>query len=283
MSSIFISYSRKDIDFARSLAEQLEAAGFTCWIDFAEIESGAQWLKRIQEGIETSDAFVVVMSRAARDSEWVERETLMAMELRKPLHIALIGELPLPLHLINRQFIDFREDQDKAVGDLAAALHQRKTTTPTSLSPEPTESNFFTYIAQITSSESEALIARDLYHWAQQQADEVTFGGKVTPAYHVRIKLDGNPLTVFSVWAYPRKPAAQIYFQYLADYAPYTDAHLRRSTLASLNRLLSPENKILEDKADRRPTIALSALDSAEKLETFQQIMAEIFENLKSN
>ncbi|MBC7871068.1 MAG: toll/interleukin-1 receptor domain-containing protein [Chitinophagaceae bacterium] len=283
MSSIFISYSRKDIDFARFLAEQLEAAGFTCWIDFDKIESGAQWLKRIQEGIETSDAFVVVMSRAARDSEWVERETLMAMELHKPLHIALIGDLPLPLHLINRQFIDFREDQEQAVGRLAAALRQHKTAAPASLSPEPSENNFFTYIAQITRSESEALIARDLYHWAKQQADEVAFGGKVTPAYHVRIGLGDNTLTVFSVWAYSRRPAAQIYFQYLAEVAPYTDVHLRRSTLVSLNRLLSPENQIIEDKADRRPTIPLSTMDSAEKLETFQQIMAEIFENLRSN
>jgi hypothetical protein len=66
----------------------------------------------------------------------------------------------------------------------------------------------------------------------------------------------------------------------MAEVAPYHDSKLRRSTLVSLNRLL--DDPLIDDAADRRPTLPLKALDAAAKLEMFQQIMAEIMDNLRS-
>jgi hypothetical protein len=42
------------------------------------------------------------------------------------------------------------------------------------------------------------------------------------------------------------------------------------------------DDPLIDDAADRRPTLPLKALDAAAKLEMFQQIMAEIMDNLRS-
>jgi PAS domain-containing protein len=226
----------------------------------------------------------------SRDHEFeyralVEREALMAMDLKKPLHIALIEDIPLPLHLINRQFTDFRNERGRATKKLTSVLRRLdltkpKTRAPKKLSPEPDKDNFFKYLAQLPGGEQNALIARDLYRWAKDNADTIEFGGKVTPGFHVRVDLGDSDIIVFSLWGYRRKPAVQVQFQYMAEVAPYHDSKLRRSTLVSLNRLL--DDPLIDDAADRRPTLPLRALDAAAKLEMFQQIMAEIMDNLRS-
>ena len=286
MSYIFISHSTGDNDFTRRLAKDLNDAGLETWIDLDSIESGERWLLAIQKAIEGCGASVVVMSRAARDSEWVEREALLAMDLKKPIHTALVEDIPLPLHLINRQYTDFRGDYDAAVEALTGALWALDRSAaprrlPRRLAPEPNRENFFEYVAQLPGGVDNSLISQDLYQWAAHYADAVEFGGKVTPGFHVRVHIGGDDLTVFSVWAYPRQPAAQVQFQYLMDYAPYDNRRLRRSTLKSLNRLLV--DALVDEKADRRPTLPLTqALDTAEKLELFKQVMAEIIDNLRS-
>ena len=125
------------------------------------------------------------------------------------------------------------------------------------------------------------MIARDLFHWANDQADEVSFGGKITPAFQARVAVDGSQVTVFAVRAYPKRPAIQIQFMYLMNYEPYQSERLRRSTLKSLNRLMNDDDQFVVDQADRAPTIPLAYFDRADKIELFKQIMAEIFDNLR--
>jgi hypothetical protein len=286
MPYIFVSHSTEDNDFTRTLAGSLSEDGFEVWVDFESIESGERWIQTIQNAIEDCAAMVVVMSRAGRESEWVEREALLAMDLKKPIHTARIDDLPLPLHLINRQVTDFQDDYDRAIKKLTKALWKldrsaapRKV--PKKLSPLPGPDNFFNYLAQLPGGKQNTLIARDLYRWGKDNADRVEFGGKITPGFHVRVEVGDDELTAFSVWAYPRRPAAQVQFSYLSDYPPYDEVKLRRSTLKSLGQLL--DDPVIDDQADRRPTFPFSsALNTAEKLETFKQIVQEIIDNLHS-
>jgi hypothetical protein len=286
---IFISHSTKDNPFTTYLAEQLRTAGFNVWVDVDSIPAASTWLREIEKAVTDCAAVIVVLSKVARESEWVERETLLAMDLGKPLFIALIEDMPLPLHLLNRQFSDFRTDHDQASQNLITALKQVMAGQPApdqaaeTLSPEPDEDNFFDYLAQLPDGEENALIARDLHTWATDHADSVSFGGKFAPGLHVNVQQGGNTVKVFSIWGYPRQPKAQVQFQYLSDVPPYDQRQLRVSTLQSLNRLLPEDEQLIEDSADRRPTLPLNqALNTAEKLETFKQIMAEIIDNLQS-
>src|ERR1041384_7537671 len=127
---IFMSHSSKDRDFTTRLAERLQKAGFRCWVDLADIPDGSTWPREIEKAVTDCGAMLVVMSKDARESEWVERETLKAMELRKPLFIARIDDAPLPLHLINRQYTDLRASGEVVYKKLIAALKKVPLTEP---------------------------------------------------------------------------------------------------------------------------------------------------------
>jgi len=62
MSDVFISYSRKDSGFVRTLHEALEKSNRETWVDWGGIAKGTEWWKEIEAGIEGADTFVFVIS-----------------------------------------------------------------------------------------------------------------------------------------------------------------------------------------------------------------------------
>lgn len=108
MSHIFISYSRKDQSYARKLAENLRQRGFNIWID-DRIDYGERWLLTIVKAIENCAAFVVIMSPDSENSEWVEREILLAQREKKPIFPVLLAGREFAL-LITIQFADVRDN-----------------------------------------------------------------------------------------------------------------------------------------------------------------------------
>ena len=106
MSHIFISYSHKDKKYVEKLEKKLLDEGFDVWIDH-RIDYGARWTKAIERAIDTCDAYIVVMSENAKESQWVEREKIHAERRRKPFFPVLLdGEFWFSLG--NIQFADAR-------------------------------------------------------------------------------------------------------------------------------------------------------------------------------
>ena len=286
---IFISHSSKDNTITKQIAEGLRTRGFKIWLDLDALRDGDRWLRQLQDEIDRCAGVIVVLSRAARDSEWVERETLYAMERRKPIFIARVEDVPLPLHLVNLQYTDCQTDLDAALDQLAQTLQTKIAAAepspeplplPPERSPDPNEANFFAYVAQ--HDQTLSLIAHDLYEWAQQHALSVEFGGKHSPAFHVKARAtDDKTVTVFSLIAYMRNPSVQIPLDYLAKYAPYTDRARRDAVLQAINALLPEDERFADARANRRPTFALMpTLASAEKLEAFKNIVIDIIQQL---
>jgi len=119
MAHVFISYSKRDIRFARYLKGLLEDAGFPVWMDEAEISPSAVWSRTIETNILECSAFVVIMSDNSKESEWVEREVLLAEREHKPIFpILLSGEVWF--RLANIQYIDMRNSLKQ---DLPPLLH----------------------------------------------------------------------------------------------------------------------------------------------------------------
>lgn len=94
MSHIFISYSKQDIDFARHLRKLLQFEGFIVWMDETRLAPSEKWWPTIEASIYSCAAFVVIMSPEARESDWVEREILLAERMRKPIFPVLLGGEP---------------------------------------------------------------------------------------------------------------------------------------------------------------------------------------------
>ncbi len=62
MADVFISYSRKDTDFVRRLHEALATGERDTWVDWEDIPLTAEWWSEIQEGIDSADTFVFILS-----------------------------------------------------------------------------------------------------------------------------------------------------------------------------------------------------------------------------
>lgn len=108
MTHIFISYSRDDIDFARYLCALLEREGFQIWMDEVQINPGVKWFKEIEQAIQTCAAFIPIMSPSAYESEWVEREILLAESTKKPIFPVLLSGNAWT-RLANIQYEDMRQ------------------------------------------------------------------------------------------------------------------------------------------------------------------------------
>ena len=99
MSHIFISYSKKNRDYARQLADKLLELGFDVWID-DRIDYGENWEREIFKAIDGCSAFVVLMTPESYESDWVLRECQYADKRKKPQFPCAAGWRRIPaLHL----------------------------------------------------------------------------------------------------------------------------------------------------------------------------------------
>lgn len=83
MTSVFISYSRKDTAFARQLFDALTGAGRDAWVDWEGIPYSADWWREICAGIDAAESFVFIISPDALVSMVCHQELAYARTNRK--------------------------------------------------------------------------------------------------------------------------------------------------------------------------------------------------------
>ena len=110
MAKVFISYSRKDIGFARKLAGDLEKAGYEVWWDLTDLRGGDDWLRVIPAAIESSDQFIVVLSPNSAISDWVKKEYTQALSSRKKIIPIMLARSSVPFALNTINYVDFTSD-----------------------------------------------------------------------------------------------------------------------------------------------------------------------------
>lgn len=110
MEKIFISYSRKDIDFVRKLAGDLEKAGYDVWWDLTDLRGGDDWPRVIPAAIEASQGMVIVLSPNSAASDWVEKEYTHALSLRKKIIPIMLTRSSVPFALNTINYVDFTSD-----------------------------------------------------------------------------------------------------------------------------------------------------------------------------
>jgi hypothetical protein len=282
---VFISHSSKNNALARRLYTDLAEAGLAGWLDVEAIRDGERWVSQIQAAVEDCAAMVLVHTRAARSSEWVEREILLALEHNKPIFIARCDDVPLPLPLITRQYTDFTT-YSVGIKRLIEILHEIIKTPPllnaVVADIYTDEERFFLYLEQLPNGSLAALVAGDLYRWANTWAEDLIFRGQHAPSLYVQHQVGTRSVTLFAIRGYIQNPAVQIAFDHLMRHAPGICLHLRdyqeRIALFQPARTDDPAGF----ESCRRPNIPLIALDSAEKLETLKTLIEEIRMHLEA-
>jgi len=94
MAEVFISYSRKDIAFARLLHEALTQGQMETWIDWARIPVGEKWWDEICTAIEQSNIFLFIISSHSVGSEVCKKEVDQALSHNKRIIPVIVDETP---------------------------------------------------------------------------------------------------------------------------------------------------------------------------------------------
>ena len=118
----FISYSRRDGDFARKLAQDLRAAGVSIWLDQLDIPPGARWDRTVDQALRKCGRLLLILSPDSVGSENVMDEVAVAMHEGKPVVPVLHRPCEIPLRLFRLQYIDFTEDYADGLNKLIANL-----------------------------------------------------------------------------------------------------------------------------------------------------------------
>ena len=91
MADVFISYSRKDIQFAQRIHQELEARDREPWVDWQDIPPTSEWLDEVYAGIQAADTFLFIISPDSVVSEICTLEIEHAIQHNKRL-------VPVVLH-----------------------------------------------------------------------------------------------------------------------------------------------------------------------------------------
>jgi hypothetical protein len=114
MSHIFISFDEQDISFARYLKRQLQAEGFTVWMDETGDEFNEDRWLTIEASIYSSFAFLPIMTSQAQRASRVRRELQAAHQFDKPIFPILLGNKPWA-QVTDLEYFDMTTGLDSAL------------------------------------------------------------------------------------------------------------------------------------------------------------------------
>ncbi len=138
---VFISYKSEYRDFARSVKNELNEWGFETWLDVDNIQPGDYFRHKIQEGLDSSDVLLMVLTEEAQLSREVMAEVDYFLDVAKKPVVPLRHRECKPLYIfVSIQYIDFVRDQANGFVQLKQRLNElaQSAVTPASeVRPEP--------------------------------------------------------------------------------------------------------------------------------------------------
>jgi hypothetical protein len=139
--TVFISYSRLSVEYARTLADDLASLDVEVWYD-QKLTGGQEWWDKILEQVRGRNVFVFVVSATALKSEACQSELGYALALGKAVLPVLSDDTSLnvaPAELRELQAIDYRARDKAALLALRKALRELPPPAPlpTTLPQEP--------------------------------------------------------------------------------------------------------------------------------------------------
>ncbi len=107
--AVFVSYTHQDTDFVKMLAEDLKNMDIKPLIDRLELKVGDNIRQAVDEMIDRSDYFLVVISENSMKSDWAKKELEQAMARKKKILPILLHSGSIPSELSGVFYADFTE------------------------------------------------------------------------------------------------------------------------------------------------------------------------------
>src|SRR5919108_2736649 len=115
MSHIFVSYSRKDLDFAGKIVQALAENKLDTWVDWKGIPPTVDWWKEIEKGIEEADIFLFFLSPDSVKSKVCNQEIAHAVKNGKrliPIVVRDITSEEVPPEINHLNWMFFRKTDE---------------------------------------------------------------------------------------------------------------------------------------------------------------------------
>jgi len=93
VAKVFLSYAREDVETAKPLAECIGRAGHQVWWD-RQIQGGSRFASEIDRELKDAEAVVVLWTKAALDSAWVQDEAAEGRDTGRLVPASLDGSRP---------------------------------------------------------------------------------------------------------------------------------------------------------------------------------------------
>lgn len=133
---IFISHSSNEADTAGKLCKALEDNGHGCFIAPRDIRSGYEYAEEITNGIDRSDAILLILSKAANQSPHVLREVERAVTKKIPILVYQVEEVELTksmeYFLMTHQWLEKKMNN---YNDIIKAVNNLRRATPKAEEP----------------------------------------------------------------------------------------------------------------------------------------------------
>ena len=120
--SIFLSYSRKDEEFARRIASDLKKSEINIWFDQTDIPKGALWDVEIEKALINCHTIIFILSQDSVKSNNVLDEVYFALGKKKTIIPLKINDCETPFRLRRLQYIDFTKNEETATSELYKTL-----------------------------------------------------------------------------------------------------------------------------------------------------------------
>jgi len=128
---IFISHSSQDDAFVVELRQKLEAHDLTVWADSRNLRGGDKLKPEIQAAIQTAEAFIVIVSHHALQSEWVFDEVALALQIQSqqgdkyrviPLLLGEVKPTTLRAFFVDKEKLPLAVTVKNGAGGLSEAM-----------------------------------------------------------------------------------------------------------------------------------------------------------------
>lgn len=124
---IFLSHSSMDKPFVEKLARDILELDIEVWLDKWDMQVGDSLFDKIEEGLETSDYLLIVLSKHSVNSSWVKKElnAFLCNEISSgsvKILPVLIDDCDVPVFLREKLYADFRTDYENGLQMLREAI-----------------------------------------------------------------------------------------------------------------------------------------------------------------
>lgn len=125
-SEVFVSYDHDDRKIADRIKEDLIKNDVPVWIDEGGLRAGHPLITKIQEAIKKAANFVLLWSKRASRSRWVNAEWNAAWHLEKTIIPCALDKEPVPLFLRDVVRCTFLGAYQKGLEELLSSLKAKK-------------------------------------------------------------------------------------------------------------------------------------------------------------